>query len=161
MFKFQLCTASAFLVVSGLICFCLKFFLFLGSQVTTARPRIPKIGTRDTFLKSYVESEFQLSRFNHLLVMGKSILIWQNLRTKTKLLRARAKSQLNTILNSSRTSLPLCMAAFSFPILQLRQLRGEVATFGAIALGDELHTSKPLRSKFRPLTGMRQLQSRS
>ena len=31
----------------------------------------------------YVDSKFQLSRFYRLLVMSKSILICQNLRTKT------------------------------------------------------------------------------
>ena len=57
--------------------------MFLGSQFTITRHRIPKIGTHAVFINFYVESKFQLSRFNRLLVISKSILICQNSRTKT------------------------------------------------------------------------------
>ena len=46
--------------------------------------RITEIGTRDDFINSYVESKFQLSRFDCLLGISKSILICQKSRTKTK-----------------------------------------------------------------------------
>ena len=54
---------------------------------------IPKIGTHDAFIDSHVESKFQLSTFYRLLIMSKLIFICQNLQTKTKVLRAHAKSQ--------------------------------------------------------------------
>ena len=44
--------------------------------------KILKIGTQDAFTNCYNESKFQLSRFNRLLVISKSILICQNSRTK-------------------------------------------------------------------------------
>ena len=34
-------------------------------------PRIPKIGTHDSFLNCYVESKFELSKFYRLLVISK------------------------------------------------------------------------------------------
>ena len=96
MLKFQLCTLSALWVIGELINFQVKnrhFLCFFVCQFTIMRPRIPKIGTHDAYINSSVESEFPLSRFNRLLVMSKSILICQNLRTKTKVLRDHAKSQ--------------------------------------------------------------------
>ena len=96
--KFQLCRSSGFYVINELINFQAKnrrFICFLGgSQFTITLARIPQIGTHDSFINSFVESKFQLSRFYCLLVMSKSILICQNLPTKTKVLHACAKSQL-------------------------------------------------------------------
>ena len=94
--KFQLCTWSAFWVISKLINFQAKyhyFFMFFVSQLGITWPRIATIGTHDAFINSYDESKFQLSRFYRFLVMSKSIFICQNSRTKAKVLRARAKSQ--------------------------------------------------------------------
>ena len=44
-----------------------------------------KIGTHNAFINFNVESNFQLSKLIYLLVMRKSILIYQNSRTKTRL----------------------------------------------------------------------------
>ena len=95
-FKFQLCTSSGFWVISELINFQAKksLLFFCVSQFMITRPRIPEIGTLDAFIKSYIEAKFQLSRFYRLLVTIESILICQNSQIKTKVLLARAKSQL-------------------------------------------------------------------
>ena len=55
----------------------------------------PKLA-HDAFINSYLKSKFQLSGFYRLLVISKSILIYKNLRTKTKVLRTHAKSQLQS-----------------------------------------------------------------
>ena len=70
--KFQLCTSSGFWVIGELINFQAKnrrFFCFFVCQFTITRPRIPKIGTHNAFINSYVKSKFQLSRLYCLLVM--------------------------------------------------------------------------------------------
>ena len=69
-------------------------------QFTITRPRIPKIGTPDAFINSHVKSELQFSRFNHLLVMSKSIHICQNLRTKTMVLYAHTRSPIEYRMSS-------------------------------------------------------------
>ena len=95
-YKFKLCTLSGFWVIGELINFQVKnrrFLCFLVSQFTIMWPRIVKIGTHDAFIKFHVEFKLQLSRLSRLLVMSKSILICQNSQTKTKVLRAHAKSQ--------------------------------------------------------------------
>ena len=93
--KFQLCTPSSFWVIGELLNIQVKnrlFLRFLVSQFTITGPRIPKIRTHNAFVNSHVEFKFQLSRFYRLLAMSKSILILQKSRTKTKVLRAHAKS---------------------------------------------------------------------
>ena len=45
--------------------------------------RIPKIGTNDAFINFYFQSEIQIFRFYRLLILTKSIFIYQNSRTKT------------------------------------------------------------------------------
>ena len=57
------------------------------------RPKIPKIDTQNAFLNFYVESKFQLSRFNCLLVISNSIFICKKFPTKPKIQRYNAKSQ--------------------------------------------------------------------
>ena len=49
-----------------------------------------------SLINSYVESKFQLSRFNRLLIINRSILIFQKSQTKTKVLRAHTKYQLQS-----------------------------------------------------------------
>ena len=73
------------------------FIYVINDQFTIMLLTVPKIGTHGAFINSHVESKFQLSKFKRLLVMSKSILICQNSRTKTKVLRAHAKSQLASI----------------------------------------------------------------
>ena len=50
--------------------------------------------TRRLIINCYADFEFQFSKFYRLLLISKSILISQNLRTKPMVLRARAKSLL-------------------------------------------------------------------
>ena len=51
-----------------------------------SRDRAPpnKTGIHDAVIKSYSESRFQLFRFNRLLVISKSIVIYQNSRKKQR-----------------------------------------------------------------------------
>ena len=97
-YKFQLYKSSGFWVINETINFQVKISRFLCFFCVSIHYhvtyRIPKIGTYDAFNNSYVESKFQLPTCYRLLVMRKSILICQNSRTKTKELRAHAKSQL-------------------------------------------------------------------
>ena len=97
-FKFQLCTSDGFWVIGELINFLDKNcrFMFFASQLTVTWLKIPKIAIHDAFINFYAESKFQLSGFYRLLVISKPILICQNSPTKTKLLRAYAKSQLQS-----------------------------------------------------------------
>ena len=72
MSKFQLCTSSGFGIISKSITFQTKnrrFFCSFESQFTITWPRIPKIGTHDTFNNSYAEATFELFRFYRLLVI--------------------------------------------------------------------------------------------
>ena len=99
MSKLQLCTSRGFWVISELINFRPKncrfivfFLLLLLSWFMITRPRIPKLGTHEAFINCYVESKIQLSKFNRLLVVSKSILIYQNSRTKTKVQCALGRS---------------------------------------------------------------------
>ena len=58
--------------------------MFFVSHFTITWHRIPKFGTHDAFINSYVESKFHFSRFYHLLVTSKSILICRNSQNKNK-----------------------------------------------------------------------------
>ena len=96
MSKFQLCTSSGFGIISGSITFQAKnrrFFCSFVSQFTITWPRIPKLGTHDSFDNSYVESKFQLFRFYRLRLPCKSIIVCQNSRTKP-MIKSKIKSQL-------------------------------------------------------------------
>ena len=47
------------------------FLCFFVCQFTITWPTIPKIGTHDAFINSYVKSKFQVSRFYRLPVLSK------------------------------------------------------------------------------------------
>ena len=94
MSKFQVSTSSGFGIISDLITFQAKNYRFFCLNSQPRDLGSPKFGTQVAFINCYVESKFQLSRFYHLLVISKSILICQNSRVKPMVLRARAKSQL-------------------------------------------------------------------
>ena len=70
-----------------------QFFVFVVSQFTITRSRIPKIGTHHAFINSYIESKFQLSRFYCLQVSSKSILICRNSRKKSQKQRYYTRSR--------------------------------------------------------------------
>ena len=68
--------------------------MFICESIHDHVTRILKIGTQNAFLNFHVESKFKLSKFKRLLVISKSILICQKSRTKFKVQRANAQSQL-------------------------------------------------------------------
>ena len=82
-------TPSGFWVIGELINFKAQhrhflcfFCVSIHDQVTYSR--IHESGTHDAFINSHVKSKFQLSKFNRLLVMSKSILLRQNSQRKPK-----------------------------------------------------------------------------
>ena len=73
--KFQFCTPSAFWVIDELINFHVKnrrFLCFFVRQFMITWPKNPKIVAYDAFINSFVETKFQLSRFNRLLWANQS-----------------------------------------------------------------------------------------
>ena len=70
--------------------------MFLVSQFTITRPRIPKIGTYDAFINAYVKSKFQLSRFYRLLVISKINPHLPKFANKNKSTHAHVKSLLQS-----------------------------------------------------------------
>ena len=100
MFKFQLWASSGFWIYRRINKFSRKKSPFLlccfVSQFSITWTSIPKIGKHDAFINCYVESKFQLSGFYRLLVISKSNPHLPKLATETKVLRAHAKSQLQS-----------------------------------------------------------------